>query len=536
MKKVIYGPPGSGKTETAIGIAEEAMKTGAKISDFTISTFRKQLAASMKKRLEEKIGEAGKDNYIGTTHSICKKLLGGNLVKVADTDEKTKFCAMFGVKYDPSWDRSKEGRLRMEPIYANEPRGNQLFAVYDYSANNMVSVKEALFQAPMDEHARQTITTWEVERFAVKWDEYKAEAGVMDFSDMMRQVLKQELSPGTKYLIEDEFHDKTPLQYAVYKIWEKHSEMVVVLGDPLQAIYGFWGTSPQFFMKEKKEADEYVELGKSWRFGPNLWEYAKKILRREGMNPPDMECMGETIISKMSWEEFKQEILKFENNNCAYLVRANKSKEIIADVLSFHGIVHGEIRGSSIDLYNAVCDMKKRLPRLSLLGVQGSIRVAASHAKEIVEHFPRECFTRTKHDMKNELTPDITSYVLSITPRVVTVLNKPFVDLKNLSTKRKANLIKIFEKRKGRPIDNISAHNIDTIHAKKGGEEDVVFLFDDIPPLVYKTADKANEARIYYVGVTRTKKELIVVHGPTKELSYPLPAIPTKCYGGKTDG
>jgi DNA helicase-2/ATP-dependent DNA helicase PcrA len=54
---------------------------------------------------------------------------------------------------------------------------------------------------------------------------------------------------------------------------------------------------------------------------------------------------------------------------------------------------------------------------------------------------------------------------------------------------------------------------VDTIHASKGREADVVILLDGITPRIYNALNTEfeNEVRVWYVGMTRARKALYVV-------------------------
>lgn len=523
MKIAVYGAPGTGKTTWGIDFIVREVEKGADLSDFVVSTFRKPLAADFRARLGEKVGLIPKDNLIATTHAVCNRILG--LKQVADANEKVEFCAKHGIPYDSSRDKHRE--WRWEPINVGESLGNQLFGIYDYCANNFVDLKRGLFEAPIHPIARQSLTVWMVEAFGENWDEWKHEKGLFDFVDMLREVWKSEIvPPNAKFLIEDEFHDKTPLQYEVYRMWAKEIENVCVLGDPLQAIYSFWGTDPKFFESEFVEADEQIILPISYRFGQELWDYAIRIVKREGMEVPEIKCVGETSVRSIHWGEFIHLVKGFDGRECMYLVRANYMAEKITDVLSNVGIPYygfsGGLRPQSINIYNMFCRIHEKLPEIGLFGVPSSLRLPTSEAEIMLKVFPRGCFSKTKTQIRSEFIESEASHLIPITPMLADTIRKPFVDFKNVSAKQKERLIKLYKNRQGTKVEKLT-HTVCTIHASKGRESDIVFLFDDITPLIYRTMNRENEARVFYVGATRAKKTLYVVHGPERELSYPMP-------------
>lgn len=65
--------------------------------------------------------------------------------------------------------------------------------------------------------------------------------------------------------------------------------------------------------------------------------------------------------------------------------------------------------------------------------------------------------------------------------------------------------------------------NVATIHSVKGGEADNVILMEDITKPVYAQLDldPDSEHRVFYVGATRAKKNLIIVKAQS-EFRYKL--------------
>lgn len=65
---------------------------------------------------------------------------------------------------------------------------------------------------------------------------------------------------------------------------------------------------------------------------------------------------------------------------------------------------------------------------------------------------------------------------------------------------------------------------INTIHATKGREADNVVVLPDITETTYKgmLKDMDNEHRVFYVAVTRARKNLYI-HSPTTNRFYQMP-------------
>jgi len=78
--------------------------------------------------------------------------------------------------------------------------------------------------------------------------------------------------------------------------------------------------------------------------------------------------------------------------------------------------------------------------------------------------------------------------------------------------------------RRGEKFNGIPRITVSTIHGSKGGEADNVVLFTDLST----AADEAMQMnpddmhRVFYVGVTRTRKNLYVVEPEDAHRSYDL--------------
>ena len=79
--------------------------------------------------------------------------------------------------------------------------------------------------------------------------------------------------------------------------------------------------------------------------------------------------------------------------------------------------------------------------------------------------------------------------------------------------------------RSGNKLDATPRIEVSTIHASKGGERDNVMLITDLSYGPYKSSTetqqgKDDEARVFYVGATRAKKELHLVHRTEGQYEY----------------
>ena len=74
-------------------------------------------------------------------------------------------------------------------------------------------------------------------------------------------------------------------------------------------------------------------------------------------------------------------------------------------------------------------------------------------------------------------------------------------------------------------LDDKPRIEVSTIHASKGGERDNVMLLTDLSYGPYKSSQdtlqgRDDEARVFYVGATRAKKKLVIVHTTEAQFEY----------------
>jgi superfamily I DNA/RNA helicase len=78
--------------------------------------------------------------------------------------------------------------------------------------------------------------------------------------------------------------------------------------------------------------------------------------------------------------------------------------------------------------------------------------------------------------------------------------------------------------RRGEKFNALPRINISTIHGSKGGEAENVVLFTDLSPAALKSSEYSPDDlhRVFYVGVTRTKKNLFLVEPQNFAKAYQI--------------
>ena len=90
--------------------------------------------------------------------------------------------------------------------------------------------------------------------------------------------------------------------------------------------------------------------------------------------------------------------------------------------------------------------------------------------------------------------------------------------------KKRINYLRQVMRNKNK-LDDKPRIEVSTIHASKGGERDNVMLLTDLSYGPYRSSQdtlqgRDDEARVFYVGATRAKKKLVIVHTTEAQFEY----------------
>ena len=248
---VIAGP-GTGKTGTlAARIRCLTELRRVKPSEITAVTFTNQAAGELKERLRREMPNRSAAGRIqtGTFHSICLALLkaAGKETVLADGLECQKLAEAV-----------------IEDMGLKLCSSELLQAGSEEKAKRILGAGEA---EPMSEGLRKA---------AGAYEERMREQGLMDFDDLLTEALGllylasepvRKFCRRFRYLLVDEFQDISPLQYRLILAWNREGDELFVIGDPDQSIYGFRGSDPECFARlmEDFPETEVIRLQENYR-------------------------------------------------------------------------------------------------------------------------------------------------------------------------------------------------------------------------------------------------------------------------------
>jgi len=184
------------------------------------------------------------EKNIGTLHSFAMRGVG---YTGSPADEKKK---EFGEKYP---------QLRFSGVNCPEGWGDTQ-GNGDAYLSAMNAYRARLI--PREKWANRRVV-----QFAERWDEWKKESGLIDYTDMLEMALKDVPAPPGNPRVGyfDESQDLSPLAMALVRKWGETMEYFIVVGDPDQCIYQFAGAEPEAFYATDLPPERIKVLSQSYR-------------------------------------------------------------------------------------------------------------------------------------------------------------------------------------------------------------------------------------------------------------------------------
>lgn len=277
----VFAGPGTGKTRTMIlRILWLLQNRKGKPSEITAVTFTNKAAAEMKERLKKGLGNSRSLNnmQIGTFHSICLNLLKERLGTCLIADPRTQqilakeTISRFGLSCQP------EQFLREVSRRKNGWWEGQ--------------IPETLFEGRSEA--------------ADDYQKLLKEKGLFDYDDLLIETLKL-LEAGEEfgskrfsYLFVDEYQDVSPLQFQLLLKWNQRGKELFVIGDPDQSIYGFRGADANCFGNLEKQFPDMakIRLEDNYRSAPAIIRSAAALISHNHGDPRSWTARqnGEQLI------------------------------------------------------------------------------------------------------------------------------------------------------------------------------------------------------------------------------------------------
>ena len=499
MKKLVIGPPGSGKTRKLTEDCEEAIKRygRGKVRVMSITKAAAQEAAS-RVSLEP-------DN-VGTMHSACFGALGRK--PVATTK---KHVTAFNQEF-------KRNITQMTNQFITESTGPP-------SHDDRLMADMQARRVRMEDR-----TAWpdQVRSFYNDWQDYKDGTQSWDFVDMIELALRtKDRAPGEPLAIFfDEAQDASKLEFELLKKWSEHTEIITAYGDDLQAIYGWRGGSVEDFLGF---TTDIRVLEKSWRLSRPLVEYARKIEDRVTVKHDrvftwngevgHVRHASQGTLRNGWWVRQLKEYLENEET-VMIMATTNRMTGQIIRTLRDHSIPYHNPWRKNNGMWNpysrGTASRRTPLDRIeAYLNPPWSTQTFRAWA-DCLNCLKRGSLAAMKRledeevmdidDMEPLFEDGAFARLLSLDLDVWgSMLKKPSATMDFCLASRKKGFI-------AEPSTIVG-----TIHSLKGAEADNVILFPDLSQAALAEWQKDRDTmwRLFYVAVTRARRGLTICGGST---------------------
>ena len=395
---IVLAGAGSGKTTVLTRRIAHRIDDGSADAEHTLAiTFTREAAAQLKRRSPKGI-------HTGTFHAVAFALLRQRLTDL-DKPVPTILTNRFGMMNEAS--RTVRSRA---PIA-------EALGEYEWMQARALTA-DSYGDAAKTVRKTQT-SAGDLVKLFTEYEKLKKMRGVLDIGDLLAratdEINKSVDYRGTvhwrfRHLLVDEAQDMNPQQFAFFEALRGGRRDVFIVGDPLQAIYGWNGADPGLFdaMPAKLGGATVVHLRNNYRCSPVIVAAGLHVLNNNGhaATATSVKLDGEPITVTALDDEAQEadtvaELARLAHrglrrwNDIAVLVRTNALRDTIVEGLKRH-MIPVSASASSATLAPLLQEIAALTNRFALADWSLDLRVATDddtpeHALALlVDEFLRE--------------------------------------------------------------------------------------------------------------------------------------------------
>ena len=459
---IIFGPPGTGKTTTLLKILEDELQTISP-KEVAYVSFSRKGAYEGRDRALEKFSKYTKNDftYFRTLHSIAFRELNIGRGMMIEKKHYKQFGGVLGYRFT--------GFISEDFHHSKD----DAYLMYDVLRRNNPKYAVGMLDQ-LEAH--------QLRHIQLNYKRFREQMGIMDFTDLIERFVERNKALPVKVAIVDEAQDLTSLQWKMILVAFKECDRIYIAGDDDQALYQWSGADVEFFLKMK--GSQRV-LSKSYRLPYPIWHYSKQVTDLIGYRAPkdytsnDAEGAVNVVsdIADINLDKGEWMIIGRNVTHLEKIMTYLRSKALMFTYKGKHSVMQSHI--SAINHYENI-RRTGEIDKLYLLESVLDIDSKISYDKPWYDTFnlPEEIMTYYRDLLRDK------------------------VDIKK------------------------SRIEVNTIHGVKGGECENVIMLLDYSRNVKKNWDKDpdSELRCYYVGVTRSKKNLYLIPSQSR---YGFPLLET---------
>lgn len=494
----LFGPPGTGKTETLLRVVEKAMGAGVRAERIAYITFTVRAQREAVSRASRMLQRRAKElPYFRTLHSIAYRQLGVTRSRlVLGANELAPLAKALHLEF------SRSVSVDGPPERVSENDGDAFLAFDHYRRHTGLTLEKAWQRWALESDA----TIFRVRQFVKEYEAFKRREGLLDFTDL----LEADLQPlPVDVLIVDEAQDLSQLQWAALRKLSVNAKRAYLAGDDDQAIYTWAGASPDEFLAAR--ADRTQVLRRSHRLPRRVWalatELAEGIKRRqpktwaprpeEGSvrHAPDLDH----ALAQAVGEE-RDTLVLYRNH--VFGRQVEETLRTLGTPYSYADPDRVPSARAWIPAIRAWEQLRagKAVPQLDAAAVAEAIAVGKGASETT----------------RQQLAAVPSGHTVTLDElRMIGISSQgPWYDSLTRVNPGDATYLRAILRHHGNDgLLKAPRVRISTIHAAKGAQADHVLLLTDMTRRVAKSIDENpdDERRVWYVGATRARQQLTIV-------------------------
>lgn len=496
----IVAAAGSGKTTVLTRrIAYRVAQGTAQARHVLALTFTRDAAAELKRRLRRL--DIREPIEAATFHGMALRLL------------RDRALAAHQLPPQVANDRLRlarevitELKLRTEPYAA--------LADLDWARARMVP-DDRYEAASRQARRRSALPATQYSAFAAAYDRLKRRRGVIDFDDLLTQSLTALRTDAAwadgvrwryRHLFVDEVQDMNPLQHAVLEAVRGERTDICLVGDPRQAIYGWNGADPSTLAEVELHYPKVTVLALStnYRCSPQVLRAGAAALEASGQHDSSRsESPGGPAVRVQRYED--------------------ERAEAQAVVRHVRALMHDR-RGRQLAV---LARTNEQLTVLQAAFDEHGIETERSAGKSPLETVLRAAFRCTSRELLATWVEAATANGDELTRRVATEADRFLSSGESGTFRAWVEARTAFDDLE--PSHDGDAVALLTFHAAKGREWHGVVVAGAEDGLVPHSSavsalQLAEEARLFYVAITRAAHELLITHCATRQRKSATPS------------
>ena len=240
-------------------------------------TFTNKAAKEMKERIELLVGDAAKDMWVGTFHSICVRILRKFIDRIG-------FDSSF-IIFD-----SSDQKTMIKQILKDLQLDDKIFT--DRSVMSEISNAKNEMLEP-DTYAVKAHGDFRKEKIAEVYERYQKrlkENNAIDFDDIINYTIKilmenpdvlQYYSNKFEYVLVDEYQDTNKSQFTLVTMLASKHGNITAVGDNDQGIYSFRGADISNILNFEKDfpGTKIIKLEQNYRCTGNILKVANAVIK-----------------------------------------------------------------------------------------------------------------------------------------------------------------------------------------------------------------------------------------------------------------